>query len=562
MTEDEEMAPSKARGSLEGRQLGSSSGRLLSKSSEDSVDSIFGAGRFGAKEIRDGGDDEKGNGSGNGGGRDGGDRSKGNNKSQDDGSNSNKNDKNNDGNNNNNDGNKNNSQIDSTTTSVVIATSTPELPPLAVPVAPPVTTSSSLTVSTTPAVSVVETTSVITSIQMATMTTIIPVMATIPPISISSQPRKGVDGPGPDFTPALPAFGTSSSIGTVAVTATDTTAATTATAIADSLSGDNNNKTNGNGNGNGGHGGKNDQNNKPPPGALDPAAEHALIAVGSIGAFVLICFVAWIIYRTVKKSRRGRDFNGGNSGFINKLPWRRNQNNASWDSRSMFMTNDMPPPLYEKGSHNSMEDGGYYGPEKGYQQQQPGRLTRSNTSSSQRSLMPRLAPGSVIVIPAEQYMAMSQTQSPIGGEQTNTMRSRMPDSFFNQSELARQPSDAYDPARRQVNRASELSSLSSGFGDGDIIIPEQYLNKPQPAATQLRQSNNFITRFSWMSRRDAGNRETVYTTTSEDRPAKYRSVGSWVNQQTGRLKRAEEKKQEVPPIPNIPPNVNGQGDFR
>lgn len=276
---------------------------------------------------------------------------------------------------------------------------------------------------------------------------------------------------------------------------------------------------------------------------------------------MLICFVAWLIYRTLKKSRRGQNFDGGNSGFVNKLPWRRNQNNGTWDNGSMYMANDMPPPLYEKGSRNSMEGAGFYGQEKSYQQQQLGGLTRSNTNSSQRSGLPRLAPGSVVMIPAEQYMAMSQGQSPVGSDASSTLRSRMPDPFFNQSELSRQPSDAYDPARRQVNRASELSSLSSGFGDGDIIIPEEYLNKPQPAATQLRQSNNFITRFSWMSRRDAGDRETVYTTT-EERPAKYRSVGSWVNQQTGRLKRSDDRQQQVPPVPNIPQSGDGQGGLR
>lgn len=226
------------------------------------------------------------------------------------------------------------------------------------------------------------------------------------------------------------------------------------------------------------------------------------------------------------------------------------------------MSDDMPPPLYEKGNHNSMQNPGFYGQEKKYAQQQPGGLSRSNTTNSQRELLPRLlTPGSVVMIPAEQYLAMSQGQSPVGSDPASTLRSRMPDVFFNQSELARQPSDAYDPAMRQVNRASELSSLSSGFGDGDIIVPEEYLNKPQPAATQLRQSSNYITRFSWMSRRDAGDRETVYTTT-EERPAKYRSVGSWVNQQTGRLKRSDERQQAIPPVPNIPQNVDGQEGMR
>jgi hypothetical protein len=256
------------------------------------------------------------------------------------------------------------------------------------------------------------------------------------------------------------------------------------------------------------------------------------------------------VYRTVKKSklRQGGDYNGG---FFNRLPWRRDRNEQAWDNRSMFMANELPP-VYEKGDANSMQNAGFYGAEKRYPQQ-PGGLVRSNTIGSQRSILSQpLAPGSVVVIPAEDYAAMSQAAS---GDGSSTLRSLMPDPFFNQSELARQPSDAYDPAQRQVNRASEISSLSSGFGDFDIIIPDT-VNKPPPAAAQLRQSNNFITRFSWMSRRDNGQRETVYTATSEDRPARFRSVNSWVNQQTGRVKRADERRQaddDIPAVPTLPP---------
>lgn len=251
---------------------------------------------------------------------------------------------------------------------------------------------------------------------------------------------------------------------------------------------------------------------------------------------------------------------GYSGGFFDRLPWRRGSNDAGWDNRSMFMTNELPP-VYEKGDANSMQNGGFYGAEKRYPPQ-PGNLVRSNTIGSQRSILSQpLAPGSVVVIPAEDYAAMSQAA---GGDGSSTLRSLMPDPFFNQSELARQPSDAYNPAQRQVNRASEISSLSSGFGDFDIIIPDT-ISQPQPAAAPLRQSqlrqsqvqqtNNFMTRFSWMSRRDNGQRETVYTATSEDRPARFRSVNSWVNQQTGRLKRADERKQadeDIPAVPDLP----------
>lgn len=138
------------------------------------------------------------------------------------------------------------------------------------------------------------------------------------------------------------------------------------------------------------------------------------------------------------------------------------------------------------------------------------------------------------------------------GSAASTMRSRMPDPFYNQSQLARQPSDAYDPARRQVNRASELSSLSSGFGDGEILMlasdqqqtqagqmpmtaprPPRIPSGPPPAA-----SAGAAGRFSWM-RKHRMSRETVYTESSDDQPAKFRSVNSWVNQQTGRVRRGQ-----------------------
>jgi hypothetical protein len=124
----------------------------------------------------------------------------------------------------------------------------------------------------------------------------------------------------------------------------------------------------------------------------------------------------------------------------------------------------------------------------------------------------------------------------------------MPDAFYNQSELARGPSDAYDPARREVNRASQLSSISSGFGDGDIIMP------PQPATTNPRQSANLVGRFSWVSQSVQSRRDTIYTQSSEDSPPRFRNVSSWVNQQTGRVKRAQQRHRDdgqgaAPPVP-------------
>ncbi|OTA91614.1 hypothetical protein M434DRAFT_397128 [Hypoxylon sp. CO27-5] len=70
--------------------------------------------------------------------------------------------------------------------------------------------------------------------------------------------------------------------------------------------------------------------------------------------------------------------------------------------------------------------------------------------------------------------------------------------------------------------------------------------------------DNSVTRESWMGHED-GRRETVYTTTSEDRPARFRSITSWVNQQAGRTKRAGSRARErgeIPVMPAIPGEIS------
>ncbi|KAK8031256.1 hypothetical protein PG990_000990 [Apiospora arundinis] len=332
---------------------------------------------------------------------------------------------------------------------------------------------------------VVDVTSIVLSTEVATRTTWVSVpIATAPLLEpITSQPRKGIDQP-------------------------TTTSATAIPQVTGDRDGDYDHSDQRHRN----------QSNK----SLDETGEHALIAAGSIGAFILVCFVSWIIYRTLKKpSDSGPE-------FLRKLRGRKSPDN-------------------EQGGMNSMQDASYYGDEKIM-------LARSNTGRSQATMMARpMAPGSVVMIPAEEYATLTKNQALALSDYNSTMRSRMPDAYFNQSELARQPSDAYDPAQRQAYRASDLSSLSSGFGDGDIIVPESAL-KPPPQQPMTLQPPPAAPRFSWMSRR-AGDRETVYTTTSEDRPARYRSVNSWVNQQMGRIKRADERKQPddgTPPVPGIP----------
>lgn len=140
-----------------------------------------------------------------------------------------------------------------------------------------------------------------------------------------------------------------------------------------------------------------------------------------------------------------------------------------------------------------------------------------------------------------------------------TNRTQLP-GYSPQSDFAHSPSAAYDPTSRAANRMSELSSISSGFGDGDIIVPP-------PAAFQqgttgrpfsFAKSSGSVSRpNSFANRSEAGRngqRDTVYTATSEDIPARYRSVNSWVTQQTGRVERQRQRddSSDIPPVPLLP----------
>ncbi|KAI1772417.1 hypothetical protein F4818DRAFT_171758 [Hypoxylon cercidicola] len=322
---------------------------------------------------------------------------------------------------------------------------------------------------------------------------------------------------------------------------------------------DNNNKgNNGNNNNNDwwkhrGHGDKNNNNNNNSRGGLDSTAEHLLIAAGAIGAFILLCFIGWVIYRVLKRPKGGK----GGAGFIDKLSWRRKPPmEGTWDGRTLYMANEAPPN-YEKGEYGTMISGNFYAAGKVYPPG-PGSIvhpvaSNSETGTLRRPLNDTLAPASM----TDQYLPGNDAAS-INNNVNLTLRSQMSQSqpYYKESEIPRPPPE---------NRASQLSSISSGFGDGDIIIPPPMTyQKPLPApGSNIPIANEAgkddpATRDSWVSR-DGERRETMYTTTSEDRPARFRSITSWVNQQAGRAKRAGSRARErgeVPVMPAVPGEIN------
>jgi hypothetical protein len=140
------------------------------------------------------------------------------------------------------------------------------------------------------------------------------------------------------------------------------------------------------------------------------------------------------------------------------------------------------------------------------------------------------------------------------GSTMNTMNTR---TSTKNVQLSRNTLDAYDPAQREVDHMSYLSSLSSGFGDG-LIIPEEPAPPNTNAHASRRQSRNpLANRFSWtpsvpQTPQLKGDRDTVYTNTSVESAPRFRTINSWVAQQSSRVERKRQSEKEVPDVPEIP----------
>ncbi|KAI0535194.1 hypothetical protein GGR58DRAFT_20502 [Xylaria digitata] len=299
---------------------------------------------------------------------------------------------------------------------------------------------------------------------------------------------------------------------------------------------------NGHGKENGHHGwgnnnnNNNNGNNRGDRGGLSRTSERILVAAGSIGAFIVLCFIVWIICRTLKKSKQSSSKDNSNSWLSRLIPWRRKPETNNVQALRGTYEPQESLPAYDAGSNN-MEAFGYYDRRKLYPLESENTAYLSAVTPGDGRAVWQAPEEGQIPPPANSLGQYPQPNNQItdSSDADATLRSRMPDLYYNQSEFARQPSDAYNPAQRQVYRASEISSLSSGFGDGDIIMPPPNVMIPKTpiAATNADTSNR---PFSWMTRTGAEQRrDTVYTTTSERR---FRSVSSWVDQQKKRMKRA------------------------
>ncbi|KAL1898293.1 hypothetical protein Cpir12675_002000 [Ceratocystis pirilliformis] len=133
-------------------------------------------------------------------------------------------------------------------------------------------------------------------------------------------------------------------------------------------------------------------------------------------------------------------------------------------------------------------------------------------------------------------------------------------------------------------RYSELSSISSGFGDADIIIPSNAgspVASPYARASTRRSAHSSTMRSrpllhtalssrsssaprtpppvamrqSWSRPPTSGyrDRDTVMTTVTDDgQPHRFRTVSSWVQQQSSRARRAQRRAEKNGVVPQVP----------
>ncbi|KAK4167561.1 hypothetical protein QBC43DRAFT_203171 [Cladorrhinum sp. PSN259] len=384
---------------------------------------------------------------------------------------------------------------------------------------------------------------------------------------------------------------------------------------------------------------------------MDPTAERVLISVGSIGAFILVCFIAWMVLRTMKKSRK-QGSRGGSNGpslnrFISMIPFFGHTNSRSMDESTITGS---PPPSYREKAGSPVEPSldGFYGREKvplveenppqaqppqsqpqsqiqprpqsqpqtqGQPSQQPPQLQLQTQFSPQQL---QAGPGAVpfdqqtlqqggfyqqpynpntayspantlnfATLPSMAGVMSYNHQPQPSFSSTNAAQFggyilpgdpngpgiplMVPTTYYNQSPVAQQeltvPSAPNQ--RKGGTRSSQVSSLSSGFGDEGMIVSNSLVTPLPPAKTPARASSHYPSRFSWQSQSQVQTkRDTVLTETSEDQPPRFRSLNSWVDQQAGRIQRTQQRgynetaQQPVPQIPGHPgiPGIHNPPD--
>ncbi|RDW94713.1 hypothetical protein BP5796_00476 [Coleophoma crateriformis] len=279
---------------------------------------------------------------------------------------------------------------------------------------------------------------------------------------------------------------------------------------------------------------------------LSPTAQHLLISAGTIGAVIIIASFLYFLMKIRKidllavfRKRPGNKF-----GFLKSK-------DISPDDDNFIYPEDTPPPYVpeEKLGEQRQALDGYFAPAVG---------TAPEPSPAAVAALPEKDPQR-LEAPASSLLAAAApmgTSTAAAASSTNHQEPAFPPTLQRQDSRATQNttqafygSGTFESGQRDQKYLSSVSSLSSGFGD-QIIIPEgpggdlKIIQKPRDT---YRQS-----RMSWMQGNPLGSRDTVYTNASIESAPRFRTINSWVVQQSDRVERQQEMANEVPNMPEIP----------
>jgi hypothetical protein len=274
-----------------------------------------------------------------------------------------------------------------------------------------------------------------------------------------------------------------------------------------------------------------------------------------------ICLVTWTWKNVPFSAFRGREIHGGDDGWFGR---RTRGQDSTADGESRYPSQRVSP----QGPYGFLTD------EKPISQQHMGGLVVSPVVTSmmatartaatplhvdleRQDLVHGAPPGGAALVGLSQSTAApeSVTQSVTQAFYYTSPKYFLDDNGNTNTAIVLQnTSDVYNPAQREANHLSSLSSLSSGFGDAQIIIPE-----PGPTSSQIvpasQQNSRQSRKFSWATSifqtRRADDRETIYTTASVESAPRFRTINSWVAQQTGCLEKQQRKIGEEPNMPEI-----------
>ncbi|KAG5973036.1 hypothetical protein E4U58_005883 [Claviceps cyperi] len=304
-------------------------------------------------------------------------------------------------------------------------------------------------------------------------------------------------------------------------------------------------------------------------GQHDKTEKKALIAVGSTG---------WLFWRT---SRRRRRHSNHDIRMRPQSPHSRDSSPVSKPRRLVTKTLSRIPIVREhirsrETGWTNLDHSSHAGPSKG-------ATAPSVASTSSMGAQQQLIQAPAIVVHTEivrkSYIAPSNVQLPVQTPSSNEAQ-------HNNGALGA----GGDQQKR--SHASDMSSLSSSFGDGlsmsnnnnsyenhdlnDILNGTHHSNNNHHSSggvvTTINAPLPVAQRDSAHLHSERSQRDIVQTDVPEDAPLRLRTVSSWVKQQSGKVTRARQRLQsvssshvasEVPSVPSAEvPKMPSERDLR